>query len=196
MGFRSTQSAAATEMTLTSVMTLEGHKGSIMSMTYFPDGKRIISVSYDKTIRQWDLQAGKEIEEVQDVYEGEIRELVVSRDRRWIMIAGGDEECKPKELKAYEVETGIMKTFQDSRYISCIDISADGKLLATGLMHDSTVLIRGMDTGELVADPFKTGGDFVGAVRFSPNSKKLAVQSDVGKCLEVTRCGCTSREKR
>jgi len=166
-------------------MTLEGHKDDIRRMAYFPDGKRIISVSYDKTIRQWDLQAGKEIEEVQDVYEGYVYKVVVSRDGRWVMTAGGDEEYKRKELKAHEVERGIVKTFQDSRYINCIDISADGKLLASGSDHDGTVLIRGMDTGELVADSFKTGDDFVGAVRFSPNSKKLAVQSDVGKCLEV-----------
>jgi len=162
-------------------MTLKGHKGFIRSMAYFPDGKRIISVSYDKTIRQWDLQAGKEIEEVQDVYEGEIYEVVVSRDCRWIMTLVGDgEHC---ELKAYEVETGIVKTLQDSQGITCIDISTDGKLLA-GESFDRTVLIWGMDTGERVAGPFKSR-DKVAAVRFSPDSKKLAVRSILGKCLEV-----------
>ena len=168
-------------MTLTSVMTLKGHKGFIRSMAYFPDGKRIISVSYDKTIRQWDLQAGKEIEEVQDVYEGEIYEVVVSRDCRWIMTLVGDgEHC---ELKAYEVETGIVKTLQDSQGITCIDISTDGKLLA-GESFDRTVLIWGMDTGERVAGPFKSR-DKVAAVRFSPDSKKLAVESNCRRRLEV-----------
>jgi len=167
-------------MILTSVMTLEGHKGFILSMTYLPDSKRIISVSFDYTIRQWDLQAGKEIE-VRDVCEGSLYPSRVSGDGRWLMTSGRDEEYK--ELKVREVETGIVKTFQDSREIRCIDISTDGKLLASG-SFDGTVLIWGMDTGELVAGPFESDY-FVDAIRFSPDSKKLAVQSHTKKCLEV-----------
>jgi WD40 repeat protein len=41
-----------------------------------------------------------------------------------------------------------------------------------------------MDTGKLVAGPMKSK-DSVGAVRFSPDSKKLAVMSFWGRCLEV-----------
>jgi WD40 repeat protein len=75
MGSRSTQTAtAATKMTLTPVMTLESRRDlrRTASMAYVPDGKRMISVSEDNSIRQWDLQAGKEIEEVRDVYEGKL----------------------------------------------------------------------------------------------------------------------------
>jgi len=163
-------------------MTLEGHdpEGFTWSMAYVLDGKRIIGVFQDKTIRQWDLQAGKEIEEVRDVYEGNLYLAVVSRDGRWVMTSGGDEEYK--ELKACEVETGVVKTFQDSRVINCIDISTDGKLLASGSLDD-TVQIWEMDTGELVAGPFKS--DDPDVIRFSPDSKKLAVETEVKKCLEV-----------
>jgi len=161
-------------------MTLEYQKDSgwIRSIAYFLNGKRIISASSDKTIRKWDLQAGKEVEEV-DVYEGNLAE--VSRDGRWLTTTGGDGEYK---LKAYGVETGIVKRFQDPRKISCFDISADGKLLASGSEIDRTVLIWGMDTDELVAGPFGSD-DSVGAVQFSSDSKKLAVESSVRKCLEV-----------
>jgi WD40 repeat protein len=41
-----------------------------------------------------------------------------------------------------------------------------------------------LDTGKLVAGPFKSE-DYVGAVRFSPDSKKLAVKSRTSRCLEV-----------
>jgi len=166
-------------------MTLEGHdpEGFTWSMAYVPDGKRIIGVFQDKTIRQWDLQAGKEIEEVRDVYEGNLYLAVVSRDGRWVITSSGDEEHL--ELKAREVETGIVKTFQDPRVISCIDISTNGKLLASGsLGFDGTVLIWSMNTGELVAGPFEIH-DCVDAIRLSPDSKKLAVESGTRKCLEV-----------
>jgi WD40 repeat protein len=66
---------------LTPVMTLEGHEPYIVSssngghveykdvsyISYFPDGKQMISASRDKTIRRWDLREGKEIKEVREV---------------------------------------------------------------------------------------------------------------------------------
>jgi WD40 repeat protein len=50
-------------------MTLKGHGGRIQSVSYFPDGQRMISGSTDKTTRQWDLKEGKETEEVREVCE-------------------------------------------------------------------------------------------------------------------------------
>ncbi|KAG2068091.1 WD40 repeat-like protein, partial [Suillus decipiens] len=59
---------------------LRGHKGTVPSITYFPDGKRMISGSADKTTRLWDLEEGKEIEEARDIHE---QEVMVSRDVRF-----------------------------------------------------------------------------------------------------------------
>ncbi|KAG2339312.1 hypothetical protein BDR05DRAFT_968056, partial [Suillus weaverae] len=56
-------------------------------------------------------------------------------------------------------------------------------LLASG-SYDGTVWIWNLETGKLVAGPFK-GISRVGSVRFSPDLKKLAVKLDWGTCLEV-----------
>ncbi|KAG1728241.1 hypothetical protein EDD22DRAFT_961087 [Suillus occidentalis] len=171
--------AAATKSILKPSIALKGHGGRIWSMSYFPDGQRMISGSEDKTTRQWDLEAGKEIEEVRDVCEKEVHAVAVSRNGRWIA-TGSDSG----ELKACEVETGIVKTFEGhSLRITCIDISADNTWLASG-SGDKTVRIWNLDTGKLVAGPFKSEG-LLGAVRFSPDSKKLAVKSWGGWYLEV-----------
>ncbi|KAG2343547.1 WD40 repeat-like protein [Suillus weaverae] len=141
----------------------------------------MISGSSDKTTRQWDLKAGKEIEEAWGVCEGMVWAVAVSRDGRWVVTGGGDLNG---ELKACEVETGIVKTFKGhSDEINCVDISADNTLLASG-SWDETARIWNLETGKLVAGPFKSVG-WVGAVRFSPDSKKLAVRLDWGTCLEV-----------
>ncbi|KAJ8588419.1 WD40 repeat-like protein, partial [Rhizopogon salebrosus TDB-379] len=133
-------------------MTLEGHKQDVQSMHYFPDGKRMISGSYDKTTRQWDIQTGKEIEKAWDVCEWDVRAVAVSRDCRWVITAGGGAHG---ELKACEVETGIVKTFKGhSKRITCIDICADSTLFASG-SEDYTTRIWGLDTGKLVAGPFE-----------------------------------------
>jgi WD40 repeat protein len=174
--------AAAPMMLLTPVMTLGSQDGMVQSISYSPDGKQMISGGLDSTIRRWDLQAGKEIEDVRDVCEWDVEAVAISRDGRWVITAGGDENRG--ELKAREVETGMVKIFQGhSKGISCIDISEDNTLLASG-SGDSTAKIWNLDTGKLVAGPFQSVG-WVGAIRFSQDSKKLATKSIAGSCLEV-----------
>ncbi|KAG2340259.1 WD40 repeat-like protein [Suillus weaverae] len=174
--------AAGTKSILTPSMTLMGHRLYLRSISYFPDGQRMISGSYDKTARQWDLKAGKEIKEARDVCEEEVWAVAVSRDGRWVVTGGGDHD-RP-ELKACEVETGIVKKLRGhSQDITCVDISADNTLLASG-SRDETTWTWNLDTGKLVAGPFESY-DLVDAVRFSTDSKKLAVKSIVGKCFKV-----------
>jgi WD40 repeat protein len=174
--------AAGTKLILTPSITLKGHGYWIGSISYFSDGQRMISGSEDKTVRQWDLKGGKEIEKARGVCEHGVS-AAVSRNGRWVATGGG--EWNRAELKACEVETGIVKTFKGhSNFINCIDISADNTMLASG-SHDDTARIWNMDTGKLVAGPFESE-DEVGAVRFSPDSKKLAVMAwTPGHCLEV-----------
>ncbi|OJA14480.1 hypothetical protein AZE42_06070, partial [Rhizopogon vesiculosus] len=110
MASTSTQSApAATEMVLTPTITLKGHEDYVSSISYFPDGKQMISACVDKAVRQWDLQAGKKIEKAQRVCEYQVKAVAVSGDSQWVVTAGGDNDHG--ELKAWQVETGIMKTF-------------------------------------------------------------------------------------
>ncbi|KAG2744610.1 WD40 repeat-like protein [Suillus brevipes Sb2] len=179
---QSVSKVAKTKLTLAPSMTLKGHGTWIGSISYFPDGKRMISVSEDKTARQWDLKVGKEIEEVRDVCEWVVLAVAVSRNSRWVVIAGGDDGRA--ELKVCEVETGIVKKLQGhSQRITCIDISDDNTLLASG-SDDRTARIWNLKTGKLVAGPFESV-DWVSAVRLSTDSKKLAVELWGGTCLEV-----------
>ncbi|KAG2069341.1 WD40 repeat-like protein [Suillus decipiens] len=174
--------AAANNMILNPTVTLEGHDKYIRSISYFPDGRRMISGSWDKTAWQWDLQSGKEIEEARNVCERGIWAVAVSRDGRWAITGGGG--LGHGELKVSEVKTGIVKLFEGhSRGISCIEISPDSKFFVSG-SWDRTTRIWSLGTGELVAGPFESI-DWVGGARFSPDSKKLAVKSEAGKCLEV-----------
>ncbi|KAG2341993.1 kinase-like protein [Suillus weaverae] len=163
---------------------MKGHTKNISSISYFPDGKQMISGSYDKTTHRWDLEAGKEIEEARDVCKQEVHAVGVSRDGRWVVTGGGDFTTDHGELEASDVESGMVRTFKGhSAKITCIDISVDSTLLASG-SDDFTARIWSLDTGELVAGPFQSA-DFIGAVGFSQNSKKLAIRSCVGMCFEV-----------
>ncbi|KAG2744485.1 YVTN repeat-like/Quino protein amine dehydrogenase [Suillus brevipes Sb2] len=184
MASSSTQPVATADTSiLTPVMTLEGHEPwnlfssegkqheyeFVSCISYFPDGKEMISGSRDKTIRRWDLLKGKEIEKDREAYEN-VQEVGVSRDGRWVVIAGG------RSLKVSEVETGIVRRFHEGPWFHCIDISADSTLLAGG--SHQKVGIWNLDTGEkLVAGQFDIRGDVLRALRFSEDSRKLAVSS-------------------
>jgi WD40 repeat protein len=173
---------ATTKSILAPSMTLKGHGQYIGSISFFSDSQQMISGSHDKTARKWDLKAGKEIEEARDILKEEVWALAVSRDSRWVVTAGGD--VNRAEVKVCEVETGIVKKLQGHSWtINCIDISEDNTLLASG-SWDKTARIWNLKTGKLMAGPFESQ-DWVGAVRFSTDSKKLAVELWLGTCLEV-----------
>lgn len=149
----------------------------------------MISGSNDKTARRWDLGAGKEIEEARNVCEREVFAVEVSRDGRWVVTAAGDAFGSNQELRISEVEKGKMS--QDrSRRITCIDISVDSTMLACG-SSDGTVWITSLETGEHMAkivsksSPHAYNTCSAGAIRFSQDSRKLAIKSRIPKCLEV-----------
>lgn len=167
---------------LVPVMTLRGHEDEIRSISYFPSGERMISGSDDLTTRQWNVQVGKEIPKLRDICKRQVRAVAVSKDGRWV-VTGGSHSGRG-ELKACDVQAGIVKTFEGhSKETYCVDISADSTLLVSGAL-DRSFWIWNLEAGTLLAGPF-TSVQGLGAVRFSQDSKKLAVMSDVGKCLEV-----------
>ncbi|KAG2349167.1 WD40 repeat-like protein [Suillus weaverae] len=185
-------------------MTLEGHEPvgplfpdgkmerttmkHVSSICYFPDGKQLMSGSDDKTARQWDLQAQKEVKEARDVRKQEVCAVEVSRDGRWVVTASGSFGSRHGELRVCEVETGIVKSFSEGHAGTIsIDISLDSTLLASA-SSDGTVWIKSLKTGDLEAtiqfqNSFNSRS--MGAVRFSQDSKKLAIKSSTAHCLEV-----------
>ena len=163
--------SAATANKLVDVMTLGGEQrtndkeeeSDFQSISYFLDGKKMIGGLTNNSFRGWDLQTGEEIVKARFVCEQEVRAVAVSSDSQRVITGGGDWN-NLGELKAYEVETGTMKTFDGhSDTVDCIDISVDNKLLASG-SHDHTARIWDLNTAKLVAGPFECGDGYVGAV--------------------------------
>jgi hypothetical protein len=78
--------------------TLEGHTGHVHGVAFLPDGQRAVSCAFDRTIRLWDLDSGKQIEEIKGPRE--MHALALSPDGRRLVTAAFDETVRLWDLDA------------------------------------------------------------------------------------------------
>jgi WD40 repeat protein len=112
--------------------TLKGHKDSIDSLSFSPDGKILASASGDKTIKLWDVVKGKEIATLKG-HRDSVRSIVFSPDGK-MLVSGGMDRClriwdvaAKKEIELLTDRLGITDTLVFHR---------DGKTLYSGLFWD------------------------------------------------------------
>ncbi len=104
-----------------------GHTSVITQTTISPDGKFVLSASWDKTIKLWEVNSGKLIR----TFEGhldKVNTICFSQDGKNIF-SGGDD----KTIICWETSTGkILKKIEGSENeISSLVISPDNKVLAS-----------------------------------------------------------------
>ena len=69
---------------------LTGHTYGVNSASFSPDGKRIVSASYDKTIRIWDAETGQQIGKPLEGHTGSVLSASFSPDGKRIVSASWD----------------------------------------------------------------------------------------------------------
>ena len=60
------------------LQTLEGHTDSVTSVAFSPDGKQIVSGSWDETVRRWDAATGQQLLPALEGKTEEVGSLVLS----------------------------------------------------------------------------------------------------------------------
>ena len=108
--------------TLREVFTTKGHSGKITHCTFSPDGKYILSCSYDHSLKIWDADTGLEIAVLKG-HTGEVNTCSFSPDGTRIVSGSSD-----KTLKLWDVGTyKEINTIQNESDVKSCSFSPDGK---------------------------------------------------------------------
>jgi WD40 repeat protein len=167
------------------VINSGGHSGKIFNILYSPDGKQIISVSEDKTIRIWDSRTGEMIKKFEAQIgkgpEGMFYASAISPDGKYLAAAGYPSAAeKGNHIILIDIEKGVQAgtAVGHSNVINSLDFDGSGKYLASG-SDDGTINIWSVEESHQI--PLKATlevGTRVTGVSFNNKTQSLAVASD------------------
>ena len=80
-------------------------------MAFSADGTRIVSGSYDKTLRLWDAKSGQPIGEPLRGHEGWVSSVALSADGARIVSGSGDKSCGCGMRSCWNLATDFAQSF-------------------------------------------------------------------------------------
>nr|XP_014348564.1 PREDICTED: WD repeat-containing protein 88 [Latimeria chalumnae] len=157
------------------IKVLRGHSDIITSCSFCFEDTRVITSSYDKTVRLQDINTG----EVMHIFEGEhtapISDCVLSQDHKRLITASWD-----KTVKAWDTETGkvLWTSNHEGPVISC-NISSHGKYVTLCSDIQNTLYIIDGENGTNVAQVKDHHESTMMRCCFDPGNQRVAsVSSD------------------
>ncbi len=122
--------------------TLEGHSNFVNAVAITPDGQRVVSASWDQTVKVWDLESGRELRTLEG-HSGVVSGVAVTPDGRRAVSASWD-----RTLKVWDVESGLeLHILQGhSHVVNGVAITADGQF-AVSVSRDGTLRKWDLDRG-------------------------------------------------
>jgi len=155
-----------------SELTLTGHTEGVNSLAYSPDGTRIVSGSYDKTLKVWDAATGQATLTLGG-HTGCVYSVAYSPDSTGIVSGSGD-----NTLKVWDAATGqatLTLTGHDSA-VSSVAYSPDGTRIVSG-SDDNTLKVWDAGTGQATLTLTGHTG-WVYSVAFSPDGTRIVSGSE------------------
>ena len=115
--------------------TLEGHKDTVTSLAFAPDGKRLYSASLDGEIKVWDTKTCNELASIQ-AHPSFLKAVAISPSGKVLYSAGGI----PGEVKIWVAETLKLRlTLAYPRPVYCLALSRDSTLIAAAGEYDVSI---------------------------------------------------------
>jgi WD40 repeat protein len=114
-----------------SVKTLQGHRDRVYGVAVSPDGKYVVSGSWDKTIRVWDIRTGEYVKTLKGHVDF-VNSVAIFPDSEHLVSGSED-----KTVKIWDIGTGeVLKTLKLPDYmkscVSSVAVSHDGEQITAG----------------------------------------------------------------
>ena len=115
---------------------LVGHTDSIWAAAFSPDGRFIVSGSWDGTLKLWDAETGAELRTLVG-HIGSVTAAAFSPDGRFVISGSGDDT-----LKMWDTETGAeLRTLAGhTNPVLAASFSPDGRFIVSGSSDDTLKL--------------------------------------------------------
>lgn len=169
------------------VLHPQGHTGRVPNLLFTPDGKKLVSVSEDKTIKVWKVSTGDLLRsygsETGEGYEGMFYASAMGPGGKWICAAGFQVSAQQENYILFiDLDKGVQVATArgHSDVINGLSVNTQGTLLASG-SQDGTIRLWKTDAFPSVTlhGVIKTGWPVLN-VTFHPVSGDLAVSSESG----------------
>ena len=148
----------------TTLFTYTGHTGPVFSVAWSPDGKRIVSGSWDETAQVWDATKGTTPSLTYTGHIGLVGAVVWSPDSR--RIASGGKDKTVQVWDATEGTTPLLTYRGHTGVIESLAWSPDGRYIASA-SYDNTVQVWDAAVGGSPIIIYKGHTAFVEAVAWS-----------------------------
>lgn len=169
------------------VIDPHGHSSQISALFFSPDGQTLISTSWDKTIRLWDVETGELRKTLRHQigagHDGEIHAAALSPDGKILVVGGIDclEDDAGTPVYLFDLEhgevVGVLRGHPD--IIGALDFSHDGKWLASS----SYTMIMIWDMSQLTGEPgliLESESEMID-LAFAPDAQRLVSSHVDGK---------------
>ncbi len=156
------------------ISVIHSHTDKIICVAISPDGKLIATGSKDNTIRLFETEYLREIQNLPMHHSGDVTTLSFSPDSK-LLLSGS----KDKNVVLWDLETiGNIKIFQgNSKKVNAVAFSPDGKFIASG-GDDMFIRIWDLYNIEKPIYVLRGHGRAINTIDFTPDGRFLGSASD------------------
>ena len=150
------------------------HQGSVNRIEFKPDGKSILTIGYDDTVRLWDVATGDFLH-VLEGHTDSINDVAFSPDGTVLATGSSDNTIRLWDVQSWiEIQTLTADTIS----VSSVAFSEDGNTVASG-DYDGTIRLWDIENG-MTYRTFKGHMSSVSTIEFSSDGQTLVSRSADG----------------